>query len=174
MALRLLDRVRRYLDPLPAAVYLGRIEVVPRGMLQTVLELGAGGTRADETLLHWIGEFITLPLASAAPEGSDHLRLDILIESYSHGIDLMLVSAPLPLLRRPAIAVASRLMRYPGGTVIDTWRVKKKMTLPHFFRTVLSPRQFLRIRTFDEDEVRNLLALALLDTLGHARRRLGR
>lgn len=174
MAFRLLDKVRSYLNPLPAAVYLGRIEVVPRGALQTVLEFGAGGARADENLVRWISEFITLPPASAAPDGSDYLRLDILIESYSHGIDLMLVSAPLPLLRRPAVTVASRLMRYPGGSVIDTWRVKKKMTLSRFLRTILSPRQFLRIRTFDEDEVRNLLALALLDTLGHAKQRLGR
>ena len=170
MRFRFFGKLRDSLDPLPKSVYLGSIEIVTIGMLQAVVEFITTGNLADEQLASWVSELVTLPPASAVADDTEYLRLDILIESYSQGSNFLVTT---PVLWRPAVTVVSRLVRCPEEKSVDSYRVKKKMDLSQFVSAVLSQIAFFKVRTFDEDDLRHLLALALLETLDQARRRVG-
>ncbi|UTW44504.1 hypothetical protein KFE80_08860 [bacterium SCSIO 12696] len=156
-------------------VYLGDLAVVPRSAFIKFLELNYNAKEnTDEHLRELILSYISLPSLDAEKEAPDNaIRFDVLVANYTYGSPVALFSnPPLPVIWRPKIRVCFRLVQIRDSHVLAKFESKQYMRWREFLSKIFTLRYIFGFSpAISSEDLQRLLALALLEGLEWARKR---
>ena len=155
-------------------IYLGDIYVNGRSDFKRFLEFNSDAENSPGDLKQWICELLEIPLLNQSDGVSrEALVLDIAVRKYQAGSDMAFYCEPfIPIFWRPSINIDIRLRDFKTNNTIGEHSVKKIMGWTEFFNKVLSFRNMFKVgSTFSSEDLKFLLASALMDGLAWARKR---
>lgn len=157
----------------PKPLFLGRIVVNPRSQLKAFIEDSVDSPSPPTALQNWIATYLEIPSINDASDPIETaLLLDIAVMKYQAGTDAMLqVDFLLPLLWRPSIWLKVRLREYPSDKILGEHSVKKIMPWRQFLGKAFSYKAIFISNLNYQDDLKQLLGLALLDALAWAKRK---
>lgn len=149
-------------------IYLGSVDVAPRGTLEKIDEWGVFKGPSLENEMRWrISKILTFPTVQPLSEHKPtDLALDIEIVGLQGG-ELLFFSADavfLPIFWRPKVKVVSKVRNILTNKPVASVSVREKMPWSRYFAKVLSINGlFFRYKPlFSADEVEALLCLACM------------